>query len=81
MQKISQTGVAPLYSGDVVHSTANDAEGLSDSGGLFDSYFATVVTTFATYGVVDVPCSAVGAESKSRGNGLVVCATFRCTGL
>lgn len=46
---------------------------------LFDSYFATVIATFATYGVVDMPCTAVGAYCQCGSHSFVMGAAFRCT--
>ncbi len=84
MQK-SPKAAKPKHSGEVYFNniaplTGNESASLNGSG-LFDSYFATVVATFATNSVVDMPCSAMGAKCKSGGNGLVVCATLRCAGL
>lgn len=83
MQK-SPKPAEPKYSGEVYFNTPPISESGSASlngSGLFDSYFATVVATFATNSVVDMPCSAMGAECESGGNGLVVCATLRSAGL
>ena len=46
-----------------------------------DSLLATVVATFATYSVIDVPCAAVGAESEGRSYCLVVGTAFCGTSL
>lgn len=53
---------------------------LSDSCFL-DGHFATIVATFATYGVVNMPCTTVGADGKCGGYSFVVCTAFRGTGL
>lgn len=53
----------------------------SESFGFNDGLFAAVVTTFTTNGVIDVPSAAVGAESQSGGNGLVVSSAFSSASL
>ena len=46
-----------------------------------DGLLATVVATFATDSVVDVPGAAVGAKSQSRSYSLVVSSALGCAGL
>lgn len=46
-----------------------------------DGLLAAVVTALAANGVVDVPCTAVGAKSQSGSNCLVVCTTLCSAGL
>ncbi len=48
---------------------------------LLDSHFAAIVATFATHGVVEVPCTAVGADCQSGNESFVVSATLCCAGL
>ena len=48
---------------------------------FYDCLLATVVTAFTAYGVVDVPCTAVGAKCKGGGYSLVVCTTLGGAGL
>ena len=48
---------------------------------FYDGLLATIVATFATHGVVDVPCAAVGADSDGRSYSFVVCATLCGAGL
>ena len=48
---------------------------------LVDDKFTAIVSAFATYSVVDVPCAAVGADSESRDKGFVVSTTFRGSGV
>ena len=55
---------------------------LSDGYFVFlDGDFAAVVAAFATNGVIDVPCAAVGADSQCGGYGFVVCSAFSSAGL
>ena len=54
---------------------------LLDGGFFYDSLFAAVVSAFATYSVIDVPCAAVGAESQSGGYCFVVGTAFCGTSL
>lgn len=48
--------------------------------GFFDGDFAAVVAAFATNGVIDVPCAAVGADSQCGGYGFVMCSAFCSAG-
>ncbi len=52
-----------------------------DCSCLLDYDTAAVETTFAAYGVVDVPCAAVGAYSQSGHLCLVVSSALCCPGL
>ncbi len=54
---------------------------LSDGLVFDDGLLAAIVATFAAYGVVDVPSTAVGAKCKGGGYCFVVCATFSGAGL
>ena len=54
---------------------------VSDGLFFYDGLLAAVVAAFAAYGVVDVPCTAVGAECQCGGYCLVVGTTLCCTGL
>ncbi len=46
-----------------------------------DSLLAAVVAAFTAYGVVDVPCAAVGAKSEGGGHSLIVGAALCGAGL
>ena len=48
---------------------------------LFDHEFAAIVSTFAAYGVPDVPGAAVRADCEGRDEGFVVGAAFGRTGV
>ncbi len=39
---------------------------------FLDCQLASVITAFATHGVVDVPCATVGTLGQSRHSGLVM---------
>ena len=52
-----------------------------DGGVLLDSESATIVATFTTYGVIDVPCTAVGANSEGGHCSFVVSTTLGGAGL
>ncbi len=53
----------------------------SESGFFNHSLLAAVVAAFAAYGVVDMPCTAVRAESQSGRYGLVVSTALCSAGL
>jgi len=46
---------------------------------LLDSQFATIVTAARAYGVVNVVCATVRADSQCRHLSFVMCTTFRLT--
>ncbi len=48
---------------------------------FLDHEFAAIVATFAAYGVVDVPCAAVGADCECGDECFVMSATFSRTGV
>ena len=52
-----------------------------ECGFFHDSLLSAVVAAFAADGVVNRPCSAVGAQCQGGSNGFVVGATFCSTGL
>ena len=55
---------------------------LSESHGvLIDYELATIVAALAAYVVIHMPCTAVGADGESGDKSLVVCATFRSSGM
>ena len=43
---------------------------------LLDGQFTAIITTSRAYGVVDVPCSAVRADSQRRSYSLIVGSAF-----
>ena len=50
-----------------------------DGSLFFDGLFAAVVTTFAAYGVVNVPCTAVRTYNQCRGYSFVVSSSLGCS--
>ncbi len=64
----------------IFHALPVGVDCLLDGGFFYDSLFATVVAAFAAYCVVDVPGTAVGAESQSGSYSLVVSTALCGTG-
>ena len=50
-----------------------------NSSCFFDSQLTTVVTAFAAYCVVNMPCTAVGANGQCGGYSLVVSSSLGCS--
>ena len=66
---------------DTLTEEAGRGRGSLLHGSLLDGELAAVVATFAAYGVVNVPCTAVGADSQSGYESLVVSTTLGSAGL
>ena len=71
----------PCVFGDYLFSAGGNRDNLDSHDVFVDDELTTIVAAFAANCVIDVPSAAVRADSESRDESFVVCATFRGSGV